>query len=276
MFRGAFGSLLRHATCKPPCVDVAACDRRTSCPYAQIFKPVSYSGPSGLVDSPRPFVLRTRHLDGRLLQPAEPFHVDVHLFTLAYQIADHFREVFSQFEKVGFGPQRSRATLEIITGPTTLALPLTQFSPGVAAIRVEFSSPTELKQRGLVVEQPMFHALWSRACDRITMLRAIYGDGPLAVDFRDLRNLAQQVSLARHRWLPVQKQRRSSRTGQVHPLGGFLGFAEYEGQLGPFLPYLQAAQWTGIGRQTVWGKGEIAIRSSTVSTQPLKTSTAPQ
>jgi hypothetical protein len=26
-----------------------------------------------------------------------------------------------------------------------------------------------------------------------------------------------------------------------------------------FLPYLEAARWTGVGRQTVWGKGEIAV-----------------
>jgi hypothetical protein len=52
-------------------------------------------------------------------------------------------------------------------------------------------------------------------------------------------------------------ERRSSRTGQVHPIGGFVGEAEYEGDLAEFVPYLHAARWTGVGRQTVWGKGEI-------------------
>jgi hypothetical protein len=53
--------------------------------------------------------------------------------------------------------------------------------------------------------------------------------------------------------------RRSSRTGQVHPLGGFTGEAEYRGELAEFLPYLRAARWTGVGRQTVWGKGELHL-----------------
>jgi hypothetical protein len=57
----------------------------------------------------------------------------------------------------------------------------------------------------------------------------------------------------------VRVTRRSSRTGQRHPIGGFTGSAEYEGDLGEFLPYLEAARWTGVGRQTVWGNGEIAI-----------------
>ena len=56
----------------------------------------------------------------------------------------------------------------------------------------------------------------------------------------------------------VAIERRSSRTGQTHPLGGFIGNAKYHGDLSEFVPYLRAAEWTGVGRQTVWGKGEIA------------------
>jgi len=55
----------------------------------------------------------------------------------------------------------------------------------------------------------------------------------------------------------VEVHRQSSRTGQVHSIGGFVGEAEYEGELSEFLPYLRAAKWTGVGRQTVWGKGEV-------------------
>ncbi len=53
--------------------------------------------------------------------------------------------------------------------------------------------------------------------------------------------------------------RLSSRTGQRHPLGGFVGEAEYEGESREFLPYLWAGKWTGVGRQTVWGKGEMKV-----------------
>jgi hypothetical protein len=57
----------------------------------------------------------------------------------------------------------------------------------------------------------------------------------------------------------VSIERRSSRTGQTHPIGGFQGTVEYTGPLDEFLPYLEAARWTGVGRQAVWGKGEIAV-----------------
>jgi hypothetical protein len=38
-----------------------------------------------------------------------------------------------------------------------------------------------------------------------------------------------------------------------------VGEAEYEGDLTEFVPYLRAAHWTGVGRQTAWGKGALAI-----------------
>jgi hypothetical protein len=57
----------------------------------------------------------------------------------------------------------------------------------------------------------------------------------------------------------VEAARRSSRTGQVHSIGGFVGAAEFEGELGEFIPYLQAACWTGVGRQCSWGKGELRL-----------------
>ena len=73
---------------------------------------------------------------------------------------------------------------------------------------------------------------------------------------------AAEVTIVRSHISKVSVSRRSSRTGQTHPIGGFTGCAEYSGRLGEFLPYLYAARWTGIGRQTVWGKGEIEVTPS--------------
>jgi hypothetical protein len=58
----------------------------------------------------------------------------------------------------------------------------------------------------------------------------------------------------------VAVERRSSRTGQRHGIGGFIGIAEYEGDLAEFLPYLEAAHWTGVGRHCTWGNGQITTK----------------
>ena len=107
--------------------------------------------------------------------------------------------------------------------------------------------------------RPEFAVLAGRIRDRLSTLRQLYGDGPLDIDFRSFGERAAQVTMTRCDLRQVDIDRRSSRTGRVHSIGGFVGEAEYEGELGEFIPYLRAAKWTGVGRQTVWGKGEIAV-----------------
>jgi CRISPR/Cas system endoribonuclease Cas6 (RAMP superfamily) len=93
----------------------------------------------------------------------------------------------------------------------------------------------------------------------VSTLGELYGGGPLAIDFRAMAERAAHVRLTRHALNWEKVNRRSSRTGQIHPIGGFVGDAEYEGELAEFVPYLQAAYWTGVGRQTTWGKGVVQV-----------------
>jgi hypothetical protein len=38
-----------------------------------------------------------------------------------------------------------------------------------------------------------------------------------------------------------------------------VGEVEYQGELDEFMAYLRLGKWVGVGRQTVWGKGEIDV-----------------
>ena len=105
-----------------------------------------------------------------------------------------------------------------------------------------------------------FAALFARVRDRISNLRALYGEGPLAVDFRAQAARAESVRMTASDVREEAAERRSSRTGQRHPMGGVVGWVEYEGELREFLPYLRAGEYTGVGRQTVWGKGSYRVR----------------
>jgi hypothetical protein len=116
-----------------------------------------------------------------------------------------------------------------------------------------------LKSGQQLAEKPEFGVVAGRLRDRVSTLRELYGDGPLEIDFRGFGERAARVKMTRCELARVEVARRSSRTGLVHPIGGFVGEAEYTGDLGEFVPYLQAGKWVGVGRQTVWGKGEIEV-----------------
>ena len=257
--RGAFGTIFRKLACVPECRDPAACEIRAECPYARIFEPraAAGEGPSGLADWPRPFVFRAAHLDGCTVPPGADFYFDVHLFDFRDPAPAHFERAFAQLAREGLGPGRGRA--ELIESPgTPYAIDLGAAAPA-RRVTVRFLTPTELKAGNEPAPRPEFGVLFARLRDRISTLRALYGTGPLEIDFKSMGERAARVRMPRCALQTRKVVRRSSRTGQVHGLGGFTGEAEYEGDLGEFLPYLHAGRWTGIGRQTVWGKGEISV-----------------
>jgi hypothetical protein len=129
----------------------------------------------------------------------------------------------------------------------------------VESVTIRFETPTELKSAGGLAERPEFPILFGRLRDRISTLRALYGAGALDIDFKGLGERAALVELRRSDLAWERVKRKSGRTGQVHPIGGFTGEAEYAGPLAEFLPWLRAARWVGVGRQTVWGKGDIRV-----------------
>jgi CRISPR-associated endoribonuclease Cas6 len=264
ILRGAFGTVFRDIACVPQCPgrsgrNIRECEVRATCAYAQTFEPAAIAaGPSGLSDHPRPFVFRANHLDGQTIAPGEPFWFDTHLFETNHPPTEHFIRTFTALAGVGFGLHRSRAQFVAADAAQPVSIALDDCRPELERIRIEFKTPTELKSAGAIVTKPEFGILFARIRDRISTLRALYGGGPLEIDFRALAGRAQQIRMTRCDIHQMEAARRSSKTSQVHTIGGFTGAAEYEGALSEFLPYLETASWTGVGRHCVWGNGEIS------------------
>jgi hypothetical protein len=281
ILRGALGLIFRRIACVPHCTAVRECELREFCPYARIFEPSTVGdGPSGLADWPRPFVFRATHLDRCTVAPGAAFSFDLNLFDMKSPAIAYLVLAFAQLAREGLGPRRGRADLAAVsqlneTGDTVarifdgltllqqaaepMQLSLQPMPERVDRVRVRFVTPTELKSGQQLSERPEFGVLVSRVRDRLSTLRKLYDDGPLEIDFRAFGERASRVQLTRSDIRQVDAVRQSSRTGQVHPIGGFVGEADYEGELAEFIPYLRAAKWTGVGRQTVWGKGEVEV-----------------
>lgn len=205
--------------------------------YERLFAPPRrVEGPSGFKDPPRPYVLRTRHLDGRRFAAGETLEFFVNVFDL--KLLDELGGDVQQQLRLDLTPSQPASLVRI------------------GRVRIGFVSPTELKG----ADQPDFGVLLARLRDRVSSLRALYGAGELEIDFRAFGERARQVAMHHCAVQDVDRIRVSRHTGQRHSIGGFIGEAVYEGDLGEFLPFLQAGVWTGVGRQTVWGKGELELR----------------
>lgn len=261
--RAGLGPALRSVACLPECSDEKVCPIRQECAYSRCFGLNTAVGkPSGFRENPRPLVLRARHLDGRYFAPGTRFSVGVHLFDVRPETVAAFIRAFRVVGRSGLGIGRGRAHLL-----TTVAFAqhlgsdsVIRLEPSTPAngLAVRFLTPTELKESGQITARPDFPTLFARIRDRVSSLCSCYGDGLLPLDFGGMTERSTKVRMIRCDLERVSVTRHSGRTGQTHPLGGFVGEAEYEGPLTEFLPFLEAAQITGVGRQTIWGKGEIA------------------
>ncbi len=282
LLRGALGTIFRQIACQTECHDSGSCAIRESCPYSKVFEPIApATGPSGLAYPPRPFVFRARHLEGNAIEPGQDFHFDLNVFSLDPAVRSYFVQTFAALAQEGLGPRRGKADLRCVrtvavgdvgeqilydasagnTNPflQPANIDLARMPSATPRVRVDFLTPTELKHEHKTTNWPEFAILFCRTRDRISTLRTLYDIGPLDIDFRASNARAQAVRMTR---CDVQKRevtRYSTRTGQNHPIGGFVGAAEYEGELAEFLPYLEAGRWIGVGRQVVWGKGEISV-----------------
>jgi hypothetical protein len=293
VLRGALGTTFQKLCCSEDCPGARTCERRAACPYARLFEPVALRhAPSGLRDHPRPFVIRAASLDGLKIRAGESFTFDVHIFDLAEPAVVYFATSFAELARTGLGPGRGRVDLigieQLGVQPSQVGqadglrraaspplvssflhsaagsqpafassiISLDPESP-VTLLTVRFKTPTELKAGGEIVGRPEFSVLFARARDRVSSLMSLYGAGAPAIDFAALGERARLVRMTRCEIRHESVSRRSSKTGQRHALGGFVGEAEYAGELSDFYPWLRAAEWTGVGRQTVWGKGVI-------------------
>jgi hypothetical protein len=282
VFRGVLGESLRRVACRSDCPGAKICPLRRECVYARFFEPVLDSGPSGLADPPRPFVLRPELIAGSDLPPGSQFNLDVHVFDTGPAYLRHLIAAFSQLAESGLGPGRGRAELARVSSidatgasgalvfesgrvvedasPAPLRLPLDPLpADAVTRMRVRFVTPVELKLGGGVVDHPEFGVLMARVRDRIASLDRLYGSGKVGFDWDTMARAAAQVRTAESTLEWERTHRRSSRTGQSHPIGGLTGTVEYQGPLGGFVPLMSAGMWTGVGRQTVWGKGAYRI-----------------
>jgi hypothetical protein len=234
-----------------------------------------------LADAPRPFLFRAPHLDGLNVEPKESFYFDLHLFDLRPQITAYFISAFQQFAESGIGPSKGAARLVAVDILDATRLPasqifnnglihanvafppveisLTPHSQPVKHVSIQFQTPTELRKNQPTAEPPPFVVLLARLRDRISNLITLYGSGQPDFDFAGLSARAQTITIEKASLINQQTNRFSGRHSASHPIGGFLGTMQYAGDLAEFLPILKAGEWTGVGRHTVWGNGQIEI-----------------
>ena len=283
VLRGAFGLAFRRLVCHDRDADCRTCLVRAACPYADVFAPSPPPGSTRLrlqADLPRPFVLEPDPAAPDEIAPGESFAFDLTLVGSAARWLPYFVVAFRKLGEEGIGPGRGRYRLAAVDacagerraevyrhGSATMSSVTLAERPGAEEptgrcerLRIRFETPTLLRAEGSVATVPEFGVLVKRLRDRVSALHYFYCGAAWEADHRGLGRLAEEVRAAEVRTGWVSRVRRSSRTGQRHPLEGFVGEAVYEGRdLRPFLPLLRVGERVHVGKAATFGQGRFRV-----------------
>ncbi len=284
--RGAFGSALKDLVCvhreRPECV---GCPHGPSCSFPPLFSPHAdpgQPGTRGFEELPRPFVLRLApegHSDSISIPAGSHFTWQCVLVGSAIQRLPLVVLAFRQMGEAGLGRGRGRFQVRGVrtaldpVGPAVFSAAdgtlhpeaVKLYDPQQAScqrLTLRFVTPTQIRQGGRDVAVPEFRAIWHAVQLRLSTLRLAHGAGRPAVDFRGLLDQAERVRLTGWKTQGRHWERFSQRQGRRIPMAGFCGVAHYEGDLGPFLPALRLAEWTGIGNNATFGQGWFCVEQA--------------
>ena len=285
ILRGAFGIVLRRLVCHDLRLVCRACPLVADCPYPSTFEPRPPEGGdrlSNFSNLPTPFVIDVPADERAEYRPGEVLEFGLTVVGRAARLAPYYVTTFRQLADEGIGPRRARFDLVEVTavgaGRATVVYqntePLVRLdAPAVRAadlaragddartrLTVRFVTPMDLKDRGAAVAVPEFGPIVRRLRDRASTLASFFADGPLDLDWKGISTLADAVRLVENRTRVVTVNRRSSRTGQLHDIGGIVGEATYEGEaIGRVMPLVRLGEVVHVGRHAAFGNGGMEV-----------------
>jgi hypothetical protein len=288
--RGGFGSVFKRAVCfhgrklKQNC---SSCLLRENCPYVYIFEtppPPDTEIVDKLSDAPRPYVIEPPLEEKTLYQLGEEFQFYLILIGRAINHLPFFIVVFRELGRIGLGRERGKYRLksvEAIHPLTRKAELIYEGDTGLVSdedlsigypeveesarnlpkerISLLFLTPTRLKYKGKFVTEPPFHVVFRSALRRISWLYYFHCGDRWEVDYPGLVEAAEKVETKLMETTWVELERFSFHQRRRIKMSGFIGLAEYEGDLSPFLPIILLGSLVHIGKLCTFGLGKYEI-----------------
>lgn len=280
-FRGAFGHALKKAVCIRRDGDCGPCLVKNSCVYFYVFEtPVRPESKMmrKYPYSPHPFVLRPPSEAKTEWENGEPFSCGLVLIGRAIDYLPYFILTFERMGERGIGRGRGRLALEsvmngdgssvVYSGETKTLDARFQIMNGEALsgseeakkVTLTFLTPTRLKTQGELSGSLEFHLLIRNLLRRLSLLAYFHcGTDPASVDARGLIKKAMDIRTLQSTLTWRDWERYSTRQDAKMKLGGVVGSVTYEGDLGPFLPYLRLGELVHVGKGTSFGLGRYNI-----------------
>ncbi len=223
---------------------------------------------------PHPFVIEPPHEERIEYSAGAALTFNLVLIGRAIDYLPYFVLAFEQMAAQGLGPGRPRLKIRSITQDGTILFdasahtfraPLRKqrlhLRPGAdrcGQVKLNFLSPTRITYAGRMCRRIDFHILIRSLLRRLGLL-AYFHDQPVELDYTGLIRQAQQVRTSEMHLAGYEWRRYSGRQEREVEMEGMTGTVTYEGNIGPFLPFLRAGELLHVGKGTSFGMGKYEL-----------------
>ena len=286
-FRGGFGRAFKRVVCVTRNRICEECMLQKRCIYAYVFEtpiPPEARVMRGYEKAPHPFILEPPLETKQLYTPDEELDFSLVLVGKVIDYLPYFIYTFQSLGSLGIGRGSGRFTLNkvrslvdtahddaIYSSDTEVLRPFkwqalsigktleTPVAPPLITLR--FITPTRIMYRGKLLFELDFQTLIINLLRRLALLAYFHcgGNPQEEIPFVDLIEKAGAVNVNDRSLKWYDWERYSNRQDTRMKLGGFVGTITFEGDLSPFMPYIQAGEILHVGKGTSFGLGKYKI-----------------
>ncbi|MGC8811795.1 MAG: CRISPR system precrRNA processing endoribonuclease RAMP protein Cas6 [bacterium] len=280
--RGAFGSSFRRLCCPDLKAKCSSCSLHSTCPYGFIFEPRVPEEAERLRlnrDIPRPFVIKPPLDEKEHYAIGDRFIFELILIGKVVQFFPYFLLSFQNLGEWGIGLKRGRFEILLVesldvngnaqvimeAGNSMVRLPEIAIdfdkmpAPPEKKVAITFLTPILLKHGGRWV-LPNFGTLIRRLRDRLNALSYFYCQEVLSLDFYSLGKKADKIISEFGEMSWIEEDRYSKYKNLTHTLKGWIGQAEYKGDISEFWPFLWIGQYIHVGKAATFGQGWYKVK----------------
>jgi len=280
-FRGGFGHALKKVSCTVRHGECVRCLLVERCLYARTFENTNSKNQTAgrIAQPPRPYIIQPPHETKCHYLKGDSFDFTLILFGETNEYLPYFVYALETMGTSGLGKkidgQRATYTLDLVElqGQQVYSSIDQQLATDIRNLDLQLPPPSPVENEGdlsLILKTPLrlkfdnhlqaklpFSLLVRAMLRRVSSLFETYGTGEPELDYRGLVERAKKIEIVQDDLHWFDWQRYSNRQEEKMLMGGMIGSAAYQGQIGEFIPLLTLCRELHLGKQTAFGLGQI-------------------
>ena len=273
--RGGFGYVFKNTVCINTGEQCDRCESKYNCVYQYIFETIPPQNAEKMKKYnhiPHPFVLYL------LKNEKTEISFGLKLFGKSIKYLPYFILSFLRLGKAGLGKERSRFVIDKvidlstgkalfedgditanIAGTSTYEYPSNKPPADLKAIKITLKSPLSIRNNGKALREIEPESFMITLVRRLGNITYFHTDTTPDLDFRDIKEKANALSVENLRIQTITRDRFSTRQKNRIDMFALEGSFTLKGDLTPFYDYLKLGEIIHVGRGTSFGQGRFEM-----------------